>query len=52
VKEGDSVKAGDLLFSLEAELLESQYDQAAAAVKVAEAAVQSAGDQLAAAKSV
>jgi HlyD family secretion protein len=50
VKEGDSVKAGDLLFSLEAELLQSQYDQAAAAVKVAEAAVQSAGDQLAAAQ--
>ena len=50
VKEGDSVKAGDLLFSLEADLLQSQYDQAAAAVKVAEAAVQSAADQLAAAQ--
>lgn len=50
VKEGDSVKAGDLLFSLEADLLQSQYDQAAAAVEVAEAAVQSAADQLAAAQ--
>lgn len=46
VQEGDSVKEGDLLFSLDDELLQSQYVQADAAVKVAEAAVQSAKDQL------
>jgi multidrug resistance efflux pump len=39
-----------LLFSLDDDLLQSQYDQASAAVKVAEAAVQTAKDQLASAQ--
>lgn len=50
VTEGDEVKAGDLLFSMDAEILQSQYDQAEAGVKVAEAAVESANDQLLAAQ--
>jgi len=50
VAEGDQVSEGDLLFSMDDDLLQSQYDQAAAAVKVAEAAVESAQDQLSAAQ--
>jgi len=50
VQEGDVVKKGDLLFSLDDELLRSQYDQAQAAVAVAEAGLASAQDQLAAAQ--
>jgi HlyD family secretion protein len=37
VAEGDSVKAGDMLFSLDNKLLKAQVDQAQAAVDVAEA---------------
>ena len=46
VIEGDPVKKGDLLFRVEDELLQSQFDQADASRKVAEAAVQAAEDQL------
>jgi HlyD family secretion protein len=44
--EGDTVKAGDLLFRIDNELLNAQYEQTKAAVQVAEAAVQAANDQL------
>jgi HlyD family secretion protein len=50
VSEGDEISQGDLLFSLDDELLQSQYNQADAAVKVAEAAAESAVDQLSAAQ--
>ena len=46
VNEGDEVKKGDLLFRVEDDLLQSQYDQADASRKVAETAVQAAKDQL------
>ncbi len=48
--EGAEVKAGDLLFRLDDELLRSQYDQADAAVQVAKAALDAANDQLASAQ--
>ena len=51
VDEGDEVQAGDLLFSIDDELLQSQYDEADAAVQVAEAALQTAQNQLTAAQS-
>ena len=50
VNEGDEVKKSDLLFRLEDELLQSQYDQADASRKVAETVVQAAEDQLATAQ--
>ena len=50
VSEGEEVKKGDLLFRLEDDLLQSQYDQADASRKVAETVVQAAEDQLAAAR--
>lgn len=50
VNEGDEVKKGDLLFHVEDELLQSQYDQADASRKVAETVVQAAEVQLSAAK--
>ena len=46
VEEGGAVKAGDVLFKIDAEILLAQYDQANAAVKVAEAAVEAARAQL------
>ena len=46
VNEGDQVEEGDLLFKLDDEILASQYDQAQAAVGVAEAALEAANDQL------
>jgi len=49
-QEGNEVKKGDLLFRVEDDLLQSQYDQADASRKVAETAVQAAEDQLATAK--
>ncbi len=42
VSEGDTVKAGDPLFRLEDDLLESRYRQAQAAVEAAQAAVEAA----------
>ena len=50
VNEGDEVKKGDLLFRVEDDLLQSQYDQADASRKVAETAVQAAKDQLSSAQ--
>lgn len=47
VEEGDTVQAGDILFHIDDSLLQSQYNQAVAAVGVAEAAVESANAQLA-----
>ncbi len=45
VEEGQQVAAGDLLFRLDGAMLQAQHDQAAAAVRVAEAAVTSARAQ-------
>jgi len=50
VKEGNRVTAGDLLFRLDDELLNSQYAQAQAAVEVAKAALNAANDQLSSAE--
>ena len=50
VEEGDSVKAGDVLFRIDDTLFHAQYDQAVAMVGVAEAAVTSANAQLYAAE--
>jgi HlyD family secretion protein len=50
VNEGNEVKKGDLLFRVEDDLLQSQYDQADASRKVAETAVQAAKDQLSSAQ--
>jgi HlyD family secretion protein len=47
VNKGDTVKAGDVLFTLDAALLQAQRDQAAAAVQVAQAAVDAAQQKLA-----
>lgn len=46
VEEGAWVEAGDVLFRLDDEILQAQYDQAAAAVDVAQAAVDAASAQL------
>ena len=48
VEEGDSIKAGDVLFRIDNTLLQAQYDQAVAMVDVAKTAVESANAQLAA----
>lgn len=48
VEEGESVKAGDVLFRIDNTLLQAQYDQAVAMVDVAKAAIESANAQLAA----
>jgi HlyD family secretion protein len=48
VEEGESVKAGDVLFRIDNTLLQAQYDQAIAMVDVAKAAIESANAQLAA----
>lgn len=45
VNEGDTVKTGDTLFTLDAEVGQAQYDQAAASVKAAEAAVEASRQQ-------
>jgi len=45
VKKGDSVKTGDVLFSLDDQLLRAQYDQADAAVQVAQARLSGARTQ-------
>jgi HlyD family secretion protein len=47
VKKGDVVKAGDILFRLDDALLQAQRDQSAAAVQVAQAAVDAAKQKLA-----
>jgi multidrug resistance efflux pump len=48
--EGDTVQAGDLLIRLDDEIYQSQYDQAVAAVAVAESGVETAKAQLEAAQ--
>lgn len=50
VAEGDSVQAGDVLFSLDDELLQAQAEQARAAVDLANASVSAANAQLASAQ--
>lgn len=45
-REGDSVKAGDILFSLNTDLLQAQRDQAASAIDVAKANLQSSKSSL------
>lgn len=45
VNEGDDVKTGQTLFTLDAEFSQAQYDQATAAVKAAEAAVEASRQQ-------
>ena len=47
VNKGDAVKAGDVVFTLDAALLQAQRDQSAAAVQVAQAAVDAAKQKLA-----
>ena len=47
VNKGDSVKAGDVIFRLDDALLQAQHDQAAAAVQVAQSAVDAAQQKLA-----
>jgi len=50
VDEGDTVQEGDLLIRFDDEIYQSQYDQAVAAVNVAESAVETAKAQLEAAQ--
>jgi len=45
VQEGDSVEAGALLFRVEDQLLQAQYDQASSALEMAKAAVEVAKSQ-------
>lgn len=47
VDKGDTVKAGDVLFTLDSQLLQAQHDQAAAAVQVAQTTVTEAQNKLA-----
>ena len=47
VDKGDTVKAGDVLFTLDSQLLQAQHDQAAAAVQVAQATLDAAQKKLA-----
>jgi HlyD family secretion protein len=47
VDKGDTVKAGDVLFTLDSQLLQAQHDQAAAGVQVAQAALDEAQKKLA-----
>ena len=51
VLEGESVKAGQTLFKIDAEVSQAQYDQAAATVSSAEAAVEASRAQAASAES-
>jgi HlyD family secretion protein len=46
VAEGDSVKAGDVLFRLDDQLLQAQHDQSQAAVDLAQTSVEAAKAQL------
>ncbi|MCD6356363.1 MAG: efflux RND transporter periplasmic adaptor subunit [Anaerolineaceae bacterium] len=46
VEEGEEVKAGDVLFKIDNEYIQSQYEQASAAVATAEAALATAKVQL------
>jgi HlyD family secretion protein len=46
VEEGDTVQAGDVLFRVDDEILQAQYDQAAAAVETARSTVETAEAQL------
>ncbi len=46
VSEGDTVKAGDVLFRIDAEVLQAQYDQAKAAADAASAKLSAAQAQL------
>ena len=50
VVEGESVSAGQHLFKIDAEVSQAQYDQAAAAVSAAEAAVEASRSQAASAE--
>ena len=50
VNKGDTVKAGDVLFTLDSQILQAQHDQAAAAVQVAQAALDGAQQKLATAQ--
>lgn len=50
VLEGESVTAGETLFKIDAEVSQAQYDQAAAAVSAAEAAVDASRGQAASAE--
>lgn len=50
VVEGESVTVGQTLFSIDAEVSQAQYDQAAAAVSAAEAAVEASRSQAASAE--
>jgi len=50
VVEGESVSAGQPLFKIDAEVSQAQYDQAAAAVSAAEAAVEASRSQAASAE--
>jgi len=47
VDKGDTVKAGDVLFTLDSQLLQAQHDQATAAIQVAQAAVTQVQNSLA-----
>lgn len=49
VNEGDEIKTGQTLFKVDAEIIQAQFDQAAAVVKAAEAAVDVATKQAASA---
>jgi len=46
VNKGDTVKAGDVVFRLDDQILQAQRDQAAAAIQVAQAAVDAAQQKL------
>ena len=50
VNKGDTVKAGEVLFTLDSQILQAQHDQAAAAVQVAQAALDGAQQKLATAQ--
>lgn len=49
VREGDEIEVGQTLFKINDEIIQAQYDQASAAVKAAEAAVETAVKQAASA---
>lgn len=49
VNEGDEIEAGQILLKLDNEMIQAQYNQSAAAVKAAEAAVETATHQAASA---
>ena len=51
VEEGDTVSAGDVLFVIDDELLQAQYNQAKASVEAADSSVKATEAQLASARS-